>query len=76
MTEPNGNTQRYRLEQVESKLAGDLSPAILKRRLDEQEDDMSEIKADLKSIRRGLWLAASTFAILAASVFTLIAQQT
>lgn len=78
MTTPNGNTQRYRISELERKveaLSGiPLEAAILKRRVDELVEDVKEIKDDLKSIRRGLWVAAATFASLAVGIFTLIFQ--
>lgn len=78
MTESNGVTQRYRIEELERQVRA-LSDvvtraAVLKLRVDEQDKDLTEIKADLKSIRRGLWVAAATFASLAVGIFTLVAQ--
>lgn len=78
MTQGNGNTQRYRIEELERKI-NDLSnvrieAAVLKRRVDEQDADVTEIKGELKSIRRGLWVAAATFASLAVGVFSLVLQ--
>lgn len=79
MTQGNGNTQRYRIEELERRLnlleaaVGDIN--LLRLRVDEQDKDVSEIKGDLKSIRRGLWVAAATFASLELGVFTLVAQR-
>lgn len=49
--------------------------ALLTQQQGNQAQDIADIKAELKAIRRGLWVAASTFAVLAAGIFTLIAQQ-
>lgn len=72
------DTMKYRLSVLERQTSNLSSvvrdAAVLSRRVQELEVDMQEIKSDLKSIRRGLWLAAATFASLAVGVFTLVAQ--
>jgi hypothetical protein len=75
MSESNGNTQRYRIEQLEKALAGDQAPALLRAAIVALGTELGEVKDELKSLRRGLWAAAGTFALFSLGVFTVIVQR-
>ncbi len=78
MNEGNGNTQLFRITALEKRV-GELSSVVqnaieLRFRVAEVEKDMDTVNSELARIRRGMWVAAATFASMSVGIFTLVIQ--